>query len=202
MNGHLGFVIKELEFLVALLERIQCIPIVKPLSLAKPTLLFTRWIRSWGNSVDSGLEARMTCYQRIAIIFVMSSVKSLVCLSFRVSSLIFNCSQAILKFQRSHRLRSEKLKFDLFLCPVVVWGAKLIALSNIDTGWTVLYYITNKKKTQLGQLYLPVPLFSVLFASQYNCQKVTKVRKGEWYTSGFDEINNWQVVKKILAVNP
>ncbi|KAF3455452.1 hypothetical protein FNV43_RR00079 [Rhamnella rubrinervis] len=34
MNGHLGSVNKELEYLVALLKRIQCTP-VKPLSLVK-----------------------------------------------------------------------------------------------------------------------------------------------------------------------
>lgn len=42
MNGHLGTVNKELEFLVALLERIQCIHIVNALSLEKQIVQFSR----------------------------------------------------------------------------------------------------------------------------------------------------------------
>lgn len=42
MNGHLGSVSKELEFLVALLERIQCTPIVNPLSLVKQVFQSSR----------------------------------------------------------------------------------------------------------------------------------------------------------------
>lgn len=41
-NGHLGTVNKELEFSVALLERIQCIHIVNLLCLEKQTLQSSR----------------------------------------------------------------------------------------------------------------------------------------------------------------
>lgn len=42
MNGPLGIVNKELEFFVVLLERIQCTPSVRALSLVKQTAQYSR----------------------------------------------------------------------------------------------------------------------------------------------------------------
>lgn len=77
-SGHLDSVKMALEFLVALLVKIPCIPIVKLLSSERRALQITRLIRSCGNLAGSGLGAYMTYYQKIATIFVTCSVKDLV----------------------------------------------------------------------------------------------------------------------------
>lgn len=84
-NGHLDSVSKVLESFMSLMGEIQCIHIVNALSLEKQTVLSSRSIRSSGNSVESGLDTRMTCYQKTAITSVMSFVKDLVCPNFLVN---------------------------------------------------------------------------------------------------------------------
>ena len=84
-SGHLDSVKLALGFFVALLVKIPCIRIVNPLSLERQTLQITRSIRFCGSLAESGLGAHMTCYQKIATIFVMHSVKDLVCQNFQVT---------------------------------------------------------------------------------------------------------------------
>lgn len=86
MNGPLGSVNMVLACLAVLQQRIQCIHTAKLLNLEKHHSLSTRSIRSLENSVESGLDSHMICYQRTAITSAMSFVKDLACKSFLVSS--------------------------------------------------------------------------------------------------------------------
>lgn len=88
MSGPLGSVNRVQEFLVVRQQRIPCIHTVKPLNSGKHPSLSSRSIRSWGNLVESGLDTRMICYPKIAIISAMSSVKDLACQSFPVSTVL------------------------------------------------------------------------------------------------------------------
>lgn len=89
-NGLLGTVNKVLECLAVHRQRIQCIHIVNALNLGKHPSQSTRLIRSWGNLVENGMDTRMICYQRIAIISVMCFVNVLACQSFLVIGVLFH----------------------------------------------------------------------------------------------------------------
>ena len=98
-NGLLGFVNMELEFLAALLERIQCIHTVRELYWEKPTFQSLRWIRSCGNLVENGLEVTMTCWPRTVITSVMNFVKGLVCQNFQVRLIFIFSWEEYLKLE-------------------------------------------------------------------------------------------------------
>lgn len=87
-SGPLASVKMGLEFSVVLLERIQCIHSVKASFLEEQIAQSSRSIKLSENLVGNGQVIPMTCYQGIAIISVMSSLKGLVFQSFQASLVV------------------------------------------------------------------------------------------------------------------